>query len=408
MKVSRKDVLKFFIAIIVLGLIFRSFVIGFRLPSEYVMAQNMFTYKYGFIPRGLIGTIICAFGESHLYSYTFQYVLIISVCIIFYIWLFWNVYQFVQEDGINEFIGLLVIVGFVCSPCGVYYSFESGYYEQFGFLLVIGYIEYMVYRQKKKLADNKYIFISAILMMISLLISETNAFLVCPLIVFITLVQIIQDGYNLKNLGLFIITYLPGAIYCIIVNFVRVPEEKVVRIIENIKEHTDSVQIAKIVDALGLCMYGERSPKELSPTFEPFVWYWPKTHTMIYLLLLIGLVLGFFLCNKKFKEGLIYFITTCLISFFSYCTSLIAWDFDRYWALMGINAFIFSIFFLRTVGKGIGEEKNYRKSVFLVLLITAFVIGTYKNKDARYWLMNNGTYNETWNQFIEKWSGFYM
>lgn len=259
MRFSRKDVLSFFIAIIVLGLIFRSFVIGFRLPSEYVMAQNMFTYKYGFIPRGLIGSIIYVFGESHLYSYTFQYILIISVCIIFYIWMLWNIYQFIQESGINKYIGLLVIAGFVSSPCGIYYSFESGYYEQFGILLVIGYIEYMVYRQKKKLADNKYIFISAIFMMISLLISETNAFLVCPLIIFITLVQVIQDGCNLKNLGLFFITYLPGAIYCMIVNFIRVPEEKVMRIIENIKENTSSTQIDKIVEALGfVCMEKDR------------------------------------------------------------------------------------------------------------------------------------------------------
>ena len=75
---------------------------------------------------------------------------------------------------------------------------------------------------------------------------------------------------------------------------------------------------------------------------------------------------------------------------------------------MGINAFIYSIFFLRIFGKEIEEEKSLRKSVFLVLLIVVFAIGTYRNKDARYWLMNNGTYNESWDQFIEKWSGFYM
>lgn len=295
------------------------------------------------------------------------------------------------------------MTGFLCSPCGLYYSFESGYFEQYGFLLVMAYIEYLVYRNDKKIIDNKYIYISAVLMIISLFISETNAFLVCPLIIFITIVQIIQDGYSIKKFGMFVATYLPSAVYCLVVNFKRVPEEKVMKIIGNIRENTSGFGI---VEALGFVMYGERAPKELFPDFEPFVWYWPKTHNIIFLSLLIGLVLGYFLCNKKIKEAIIYFLSTCIISFCSYFTSLIAWDYDRYWALMGITAFIFSIFFLRVVGKGIDKEKDVKKSLILILIMAVFIIGIYKIKDARYWLMDNGTYNETWDQFVDKWNGF--
>lgn len=38
--------------------------------------------------------------------------------------------------------------------------------------------------------------------------------------------------------------------------------------------------------------------------------------------------------------------------------------------------------------------------------MAVFIIGIYKIKDARYWLMDNGTYNETWDQFVDKWNGF--
>ena len=259
---------------------------------------------------------------------------------------------------------------------------------------------------RKKDGSQRYIVWSAVYMALSCLISETNAFLVCPLLVFITFLQIWKEhGQDWKRCVRVLVKaclmYLPSGVFCVIVNFYRVPEETVQKLIEVVRERTT---LFPYLEALGGVMYGPRTP--VVDWFTPFTWRKPQTFVLIVLAAAI-LTITFFIAFywKDWKKAAIYFITTVVLAFLTYSIVFVAWDFDRYYCCMVVTNLLFSIYILKVFAadgkRSVEPRRGIRRNATIAVVCAATLV-VLSTREAKLWLMDNGTYNETWSQFTEK------
>lgn len=387
--------------VLVALLIFSSIVSGFRIPGRYVLSQYMLTYQFGFIPRGLIGSVMRLLCGDAFFTYLPHVILALGTTLLFFLWLLYTGYRACL--GKDTFL-IAVLIGWFTVCCyGAYYTFESGYYEQFGYVFVILLIEQIA---RKKDGSQRYIVWSAVYMALSCLISETNAFLVCPLLVFITFLQIWKEhGQDWKRCVRVLVKaclmYLPSGVFCVIVNFYRVPEETVQKLIEVVRERTT---LFPYLEALGGVMYGPRTP--VVDWFTPFTWRKPQTFVLIVLAAAI-LTITFFIAFywKDWKKAAIYFITTVVLAFLTYSIVFVAWDFDRYYCCMVVTNLLFSIYILKVFAadgkRSVEPRRGIRRNATIAVVCAATLV-VLSTREAKLWLMDNGTYNETWSQFTEK------
>ena len=242
---------------------------------------------------------------------------------------------------------------------------------------------------------------------LSCLISETNAFLVCPLLVFITFLQIHKEHRQerkecfryIRNTCLL---YLPSGIFCLIINFYRVPKSTVQKLIDVVRTHTSSFPY---LEALGEVMYGPRTP--VVDWFTPFTWWKPHSFVLVFLVVTV-LMMTFFIAYylKDHKKAGIYFFMATVLAFLTYSIVFVAWDFDRYYCCMVVTNIIFSIYYLKIFARKENEEpittlsKLQRNITIGVVCIATLIV--FSTRDAKLWLMDNGTYNESWNQVKDK------
>ena len=103
-----------------------NFVYGFRWPSEYVCSQNVFTYRYGFLPRALIGTIMQIIFGDNMYSYKANYVIAIGTALILLGWFIWRVYDLALKK--RCLAAAVIIFWYSLSIYSAYSAHEMGYF----------------------------------------------------------------------------------------------------------------------------------------------------------------------------------------------------------------------------------------------------------------------------------------
>lgn len=164
-----------------------NFLYGFRWPSEYVLSNNIFTYEYGFIPRSLIASLLKLLFGNLIYDRKFLYVLIVGTGILLLSFFCYLSYFFTIKT--QNIVGSLLVFWYSLSIYSAYIAHEMGYFEQYGYVFLCGLILFCA----KIKSVLKFSILCSGLMFISLLISETNAFLVCPVLLSITLLNTFEN-----------------------------------------------------------------------------------------------------------------------------------------------------------------------------------------------------------------------
>ncbi len=379
-----------------------SYACGFRWPSNYVMTNHVITYIYGFVPRGLVGEIgLLLFGHKW-YAWKYLSVVILAVAMVFVIWTLLEIIR--NGYGFKNLPVFTLLAVFAVSPFAKFYIHEAGYYEQYGYVFIILLLLFFM----KDTVASVYI-IPCILSFISLLISETNIFLVVPVIFMFSFLRIINPdpacpakgasqksslAYYIKRVGLLLATYIPHLIYCAVIWVYKMPSEMVDRLQSHDRDMVNngfSSYNFTFREDVHLFLSGDRSnadkwARELHP-MNPWC--------IAFCLLVIIFVSYLIYRHKKDMKLLISYIFSAVTAgFASYIIVLVAWDLDRYFFNTFMSIFFVSVFVAR---KHLKDIKPDRVDIVMVCAVMVLSLGLGVNRFA---LFDDAVYNTTWQDFL--------
>ena len=381
------------VIIVILYLLSASFACGFRWPSNYVLTNHVITYIYGFVPRSLVGTIGNLIFGYKWYSWKYMSFVIMAVGGVFVLW---SSYEIVRSGYKFKNPGMLTLMAvFAVSPFARYYLHEMGYYEQYGYVLLIIILLFFL---KDRIAD-VYI-IPALAGILSLVISESNAFLVLPVFFVYSFICIVNDERpknvreRLKHLAVLAVIYIPHVIYTVLIWVIKVPEEKVIRLQDHDRDMVNNGfggYNFVFREDVHLFLSGDRSnadkwERQLHPVH---MWI------IFYCIIVIVLTMYFLYRYKNSKKLILtYLISSVAAGFAAYIIVLVGWDLDRYFFNMFMSIFFVSAFVLKKYLSEIDLEK--RDIILMVLLfIAALFLGGNRLE-----LFDDAVYNENWSQFL--------
>ena len=381
------------VIIVILYLLSASFACGFRWPSNYVLTNHVITYIYGFVPRSLVGTIGNLIFGYKWYSWKYMSYAIMAVGAVFVGWCF---YEIIRSGYKFKNPGMLALVSvFSVSPFARYYLHEMGYYEQYGYVLLIIIFLFFL---KDRMTD-VYI-IPALAGILSLVISESNAFLVLPVFFVYSFISIVNDERikngkeRVKHLAVLAVIYIPHVIYTVLIWVIKVPEEKVIRLQDHDRDMVNNGfggYNFVFREDVHLFLSGDRSnadkwERQLHPVH---MWI------IFYCIIVIVLTMYFLYRYKNSKKLILtYLISSVAAGFAAYIIVLVGWDLDRYFFNMFMSIFFVSAFVLKKYLSEIDLEK--RDIILMVLLfIAALFLGGNRLE-----LFDDAVYNENWSQFL--------
>lgn len=305
-----------------------NFLYGFRWPSEYVLSNNIFTYEYGFIPRSLIASLLKLLFGNLIYDRKFLYVLIVGTGILLLSFFCYLSYFFTIKT--QNIVGSLLVFWYSLSIYSAYIAHEMGYFEQYGYVFLCGLILFCA----KIKSVLKFSILCSGLMFISLLISETNAFLVCPVLLSITLLNTFEnmpvvdfEGGGKRVFRCLIQTIcvnIPNILYCICVNYIRVPQEIIGKQLSLIRENSDKFQR---LDEIGAYFYGDRTAREYT---DQILFRDENWQLMAYMFLIIFTVTLVLIFSRNYQKAFLFIAASGFVIACGYTLNFIAWDAERY------------------------------------------------------------------------------
>jgi|GEM_PF-812983 len=158
-----------------------------RWPNDWAEAHWLISYQFGFIKRGLPGTLLAPLVSSGvLHEYTSRVVKVsaTSIFLLFCAVLFWMCVRMIKKTRYDQ-QSVLVSFVFLTSPYVVMSAHLNGYYDNLIILLSVSAC-FLVMRGK--------IVLSAILLSAGALIHETILIIGFPAVIFLALVQYIQEA----------------------------------------------------------------------------------------------------------------------------------------------------------------------------------------------------------------------
>lgn len=353
---------------------------GFRWPSLYVMANHIVTSKYGFMPRTFINNIVkFFFGGGYLYKRKFLYVLILTVAFLFLLYVIYSIFK--QVAVRKNALYFFVFLTFVISPYAKYYLHEAGYFEQYGYLLGILLIGLVCKKSWKAIC-----LLSGVFAFISVLISETNLFLIVPFMFSIALLEIIGQGENLfqRFLGLFI-GYIPTVGYSLAANVIRVPKE----IADKIQAHDTELADFYVLDIYKY-FWNDRSNQDIwGRTLHPI----PIECVVLPLMLVCIITFILYKVNKKIAVS--YFVLSALCAVFNYSIVILAWDLYRYYFCIYIQIFFLTLYIIK---KNLYDYKLSRDEIFYFVIYALAIAGMGRFELT---LFDDMEYSRTWREVLE-------
>ncbi len=366
-----------------------NFLFGFRWPSAWVLTSNVFTYDSGFMPRAFVASVLKLFVGNHIYSLKFLYILIIGTNMLIFAFLIYMSYYYNIKT--RNIIGGIIILWYSLSIYSAYLSYEAGYFEQYGYVLLF-LLLLLPIKIKNPMA---FSIICTVTNFIILLISETNAFLVCPILFFASLLRLYNDdkkGLNLgflKKLVILILMNIPCLIYCFHVGSTLIPESTILNQINMIRSHANYFER---LDEIGGYFYKGRIPGYAS-NIEFKVWNW---QLKLYLFLIVSVV-AMILYSIGYYRKVICYIGSCIfILALIYCLNFIAWDTDRFKFCAATAITFFSMWIVK--------EIDIRRIVLRKDVVYVCIIGTMlliMIMDYRLELFDGAMWNNSYGQFKE-------
>lgn len=156
--------------------------ISFHLLNKYHYSQYILSYRFGWIPRGLIGQIgSILFGDAVWYTGKGMDLFIAFLFTLFLIWIFKNMFEGIMKCKNYAYIFMFGII--VITP--ILRSVIANMSHCEGPVWILCAIIFEVARKEK---PEKVVAISAIFCIIAVLVSESNLFFICPALVSIALI----------------------------------------------------------------------------------------------------------------------------------------------------------------------------------------------------------------------------
>lgn len=367
-------------SIITIILYIKFSIIGFRWPSSWVMTNHLIT---GMIPRAFVGNIISLFLGVRLYKKTTLYTIILSISLIFIIYIIYNIVKLGLKNKSLLCLGILFV--FVTSPYSKYFLHEAGYFEQYGYIFGIILIE-VALRKGTKLT----LVMSFIFSLISVLICETNLFLVIPFLYSISIIKIFEEKINIKKRVLiFSICFLPIVLYSLLSFHILQPTSNYMNnLYKNNQKYVD-FDVRKDVYYYA---WADRSNKQIwGRTLHPIA-----PQCIIYPLILI-FIISFFLCKIGHKKiAIVYSILSILVGIFNYSIVIVAWDIDRYYFCIFMQIFIISLYIIRKF------LSNYHPKGMEFIPLLMFLIISIFLSDYEFYLFDNAKYLKNMNDVFKE------
>lgn len=289
---------------------------------------------------------------------------------------------------------------FAISPAAKYYLHEMGYYEQYGYLFII----IMCYVCNKYSKLTTYI-IPATASFVAIFISESNAFLVVPVIAAFSFMSIMDRDSDrtekIRNCLVLLATYVPHLLYCIFIWIYRVPESTVYALQDHDRmmvNETFSYPNFYFREDAHLFMGSGRLQRS-----QDEIWKIRPHRMHIWCLALIAIMVLFvmyFMYMKNVSNRMIlsYLIMSVFTGGAGYSICLLAWDLERFYFNAYMSVFLLSVFVAR---KYLKQTKITHSLSLVILIVFISSMGMSKN---RFGLFDYARYNETWPMFVESWN----
>lgn len=330
---------------------------GFRWPGIYVMTNHLITSKYGFVPRTMISTILELIVGDQIYKYQFWYFWILLISFIFIAYIITvTIREVIFKENILFF---LFMASFVLSPYPKYYIHEAGYFEQYGYLLLILLIEVSLKERTKKTC-----ILASFFSFTAVLISETNLFLIVPCLFTIGFLEIIKtEKIRIDSFVGYVLTFVPSIMYSLFSFFIRVPKTKM-DLISEVCNQKANFPLRQDVFAY---FWNDRSNAD---SWGRSLHAIPINCIITPLLLVIVITILLYNANKK-RIAATYFVMSVLIGLFNYSIVIVAWDLHRYYWCIYMQIFILTIYVTRRYLRNHILEKH--EWGYLALMIIAYV-----------------------------------
>lgn len=354
---------------------------GFRWASTYVRTSHIITWKYGFIPRTLVNNIAYLILGSGLYRQSVLNVLILGTAAVFMLYIVLSVIETVAVK--KSFLCMAVFFVFVCSPYAKYYLHEAGYYEQYGYILGIIFLEIARRKDWKVTGRCAVVFAG-----IAVLISETNLFLIIPFLFTISFLKVLDEAdSSAKSIFLLFLEFVPSVVYSVLVFFIKVPKERMDKIEAWNLQCVDFPLRSDVYEYF----WNDRSNAESwGRTLRAIPLPW-----VIYPLLLAAVV-AVILYKVNKRVAIAYFVMSVLCGVAGYSIVIVAWDLDRYYFCIFMQVFMVTIYVLK---KYLLHYQCNGKDMILLLM---FLVGAILLSRYEFVLFDDRTYLRTIPQVLEE------
>ncbi len=391
-KLDIKRIISTVLVIIAVFSLVWSYLCGFRWPSDFVLTNHVITYIYGFVPRGIIGEIGYLIFRDNWYSGRIISAIIILVAAVFVIWTI----VLVIKSGymFNNPLFFTLMISFAFSPASKYYLHEMGYYEQYGYLFIV--LLFSISNKKNKVYN---FILCPVLGFISILISETNMFLIVPILIAFSLTNFVPLVANNRDLRKKLINlcllYIPHLIYCICVWIIKVPKDSSIRLQEHDRSMVNNGFPYKnfaFREDVHLYLSGDRSNKGIYPRELHLMHIWCFS-----LIIMMIMIVAFIMLIEKNNKNLIvtYIISSVGVGICAYIVCVIAWDIERFYFNSYMSVFLYTLYFVK---ENLSKLKLTFIHGFIIALFLCAFLGMSNN---RFGLFDGATYNENIYDFID-------
>lgn len=354
---------------------------GFRWPGTWAMTSHIMDYTYGFIPRGFVGAVGHFLFRDYWYtSSLLLFSVMLAVTFLLFVYFLYNIWRLAAAE--QKFSAALILGIFTVSAYPAFIIHESGYFEQYGYVLAAILIEISL-----RCKFSVVLAASAAFSFLAVLISETNAFMVCPILGSIVVFKLLEEKkiFEFKKLAVIAGSYIPTFLYCIIAGTYRMPVGKC----EEMISYYSSREIDFALRTSAIYLLNNRTPES---TFQYGTLKLFPLQSYFYPLLLIALT-GIFLYYSAGKlQMFCYLIMTFISAVCSYILCITAWDFQRDMLGMMMAVIFLSLYWMQRV-----REDKIPKRIRILLIILVFVamIGLY---DFQIPVLDEGCYYKTLEQ----------
>lgn len=184
---------------------------------------------------------------------------------------------------------------------------------------------------------------------------------------------------------------LPNLLYCILVNYIKVPKEVIRRQIKLIRGHSDKFERLKEIGDY-FCE-DSRTPREYT---EQIIFQEQGWQLMCYMLLVIFMVAVVLIFAGYYRKAFAYIAASIFVILCGYAINFFGWDNDRYRFCQAMMVTFLGIWIVRRLDR---KRIFINKDIIYILTIGTMIM--IMIMDYKLWLFDDAVYNNSIKQLME-------